>query len=434
MIVSQREYGQLSPSWFQEHRSLVSLQGLLSRPIDFSPLRRWIRYRIEDRPIETLVWLGAFLRVWVYLDGRPYWMDEGSLHANLTGGPILDFSRPLVADQLAPFGFLIAERLLVALFGGSVYVTRLIPLACGIAALGLFRVLTERLLCRSGAIVAMILFAFSDDLVYYSSELKPYSLDLALGLVVTIVSLSELLGAPSRRRLGLLALIAIASPWMSFPSAFVVAGCGAVLLADRLIARRWRDAAWLASIAGAWAASTFVAYRASSRLLGEATSMYVFWNFAFLPFPPTTRKALSTASGILLETFVTPLNLSPPYLPWAFAGLAVVLLVLGTVALGRRDAAGLMILVAPLLLALAASALRKYPFHGRLIVWLVPVFFVLIAEGTQLVRARGGRAVYVAVLVLLLAYPCADALYESTGRRNRDFNIHGDLRKNQFME
>lgn len=417
-----------------EQRSLVSFFDSLSHPIDFSPLRRWVRYRVEERTLETLIWLGALLRVWVYLDGRPYWMDEGSLSANLRGGPILDFSRPLAGDQLAPFGFLIPERVLVALFGGSVYVTRLIPLVCGIAALGLFRCLAERLLSRSGAIVAMILFAFSDDLIYYSSELKPYSWDLAIGLVVTLVSLGELAADSSRRRLGLLALVAIGSPWMSFPSVFVVAGCGAVLLAHRLLAGRWRDAARLAAIAGGWGASAVVAYRASSRLLNEATSMYVFWNFAFLPFPPTTRKALSTTSGILLETFVTPLNLVPPFLPYAFAVLAVALLVFGTAALGRRDPAALAILLAPLALALAASALRKYPFHGRLIVWLVPVFFVLIAEGTQAVRGRGGRRLHVAVLALLLAYPCCDAVYESTGRRMRDFNIHGDLRKNQFME
>ena len=191
-----------------EHRSLVPLSDSLSRPIDFSPLKHWARVAIVDRPLETLFWIGAFLRVWVYLGGRPYWMDEGSLRRNLSGGPILDFSRPLVSDQLAPFGFLIVERVVVALFGGSVYATRLIPLICGVAALGLFRRLAERLLSRPAAIVAMALFAFSDDLIYYASELKPYSWDLAIGLMVTLVSLEELGGTSSRRRLSLLALVA----------------------------------------------------------------------------------------------------------------------------------------------------------------------------------------------------------------------------------
>lgn len=417
-----------------EHRSLVPLSDTLSRELDFSPLMRWARSRVVDRPLETLIWVGALLRIWVYLGGRPYWMDEGSLRSNLTGVSILDFSKPLLSDQLAPFVFLIIERVIVALFGGSVYATRLILLISGVASLALFRVLAERLLSRPGAIIAMALFAFSDDLIYYASELKPYSWDLAIGLVVTLVSLEELRGGASRRRLGLLAVIAVASPWTSFPSAFVVAGCGATLLADRLRAARWRDAAALALIAGGWVISLGVAYRASRRLLNESTSMYVFWNFAFPPFPPTTRKALATTAGILLETFVTPLNLTPPFLPYAFAGLAVALLVLGAATFARRDPWAFAILVAPLGLALAASALRKYPFHGRLIVWLVPAFFVLIAEGTQAVRVKAGRPLYIVVLALLLTYPCCDAVYHALGGRSRDFNIHGDLRKNQFME
>ncbi len=417
-----------------EHRSLVPLSDSLSREIDFTPLKRWARRCIDDRPLETLFWIGAFLRVWVYLGGRPYWMDEASLRENLVGGVIFDFSRPLKSDQLAPFGFLIAERLVVAMFGGSVYATRLIPLICGVVAVGLFRRLAERVLSRPGAIVAMALFVFSDDLIYYASELKPYSCDLAIGLAVTLVSMEELRAPSSRRRLRLLATAAIVSPWTSFPSAFVVAGCGAALLADRLRAGRWRDSGALALVAVGWAVSLGFAYRASSRLLNEATSMYVFWNFAFPPFPPTSRKALATTAGILLETLVTPLNLIPPFLPHAFAGLAVALLALGAAGLGRRDPWALAILVAPLILALAASAVRKYPFHGRLVVWLVPVFFVLIAEGTRTVRRRAGRPLYIVVLTLLLAYPCCDAAYHAAFGRFRDFNIHGDLRKNQFME
>ena len=215
---------------------------------------------------------------------------------------------------------------------------------------------------------------------------------------------------------------------------FVVAGCGAAVLADRLRAGRWCEARTLALIAAGWAVSLALAYRASSRLLNESTSMYVFWNFAFPPFPPTSRKALATTAGILLETFVTPLNLVPPFLPYAFAGLAVALLAFGAAGLGRRGPAALAILVAPLFLALAASAVRKYPFHGRLIVWLVPVFFVLIAEGAQAVRGRAGRPSYIVVLALVLTYPCCDAVYHAAAGRFREFNIHGDLRKNQFME
>lgn len=387
-----------------------------------------------DHPTSTLFWLGALLRVWVYLGNRPYWMDEGSLHANLVAGAIFDFSGPLSSDQLAPPGFLVIERLAIALLGDSTFATRLFPLVCGVAALWMFRGLVERLLSRPGAILAMVLAALSDDWIYYSSELKPYSCDLAVGLALTLLCVKELSEGRGGRGLAVLGALAVASPWLSFPSVFVVAGCGASLLAARLWERRRREAIWLTALAGGWAASALLALRASGRLLHKSTSMYVFWDFAFLPFPPTDRRSFEKAAGILLETFVTPLNLTPSILPHLFAGLAIGFLLLGIIPLGRRDPAALGMLMIPLVLALAASALRKYPFHGRLILWLAPALFLWIAEGAQVLRRRGGRTVQVALVTLLLLYPCFDAVYQSSGSRPRDFNPHGDLRRNRFME
>ena len=387
-----------------------------------------------DHPTSTLFWIGALLRVWVHLSNRPYWMDEGSLLFNLTEKPIFDFSGPLNSDQLAPPGFLVVGRLAVSLFGDSTFSTRLFPLFCGIVALWLFRGLAERLLSRPGAILAMVLAALSDDWIYYSSELKPYSCDLAVGLALTLLCVKELREGRGGRGLAPLGALAVASPWLSFPSVFVAAGCGASLLAARLFERRWREAVSLAALAAGWAASAYWAVRVSGRLLQKSTSMYVFWDFAFLPFPPTDRRSLAKAAGILLETFVTPLNLTPSFLPHLFAGLAIGFLLLGIASLARRDPAALGMLVAPLALALAASALRKYPFHGRLILWLAPAFFLWIAEGAQVLRRRGGRTVQIALVTLLLLYPCLDALYQSSSVRPRSFNPHGDLRRNRFME
>jgi hypothetical protein len=412
----------------------VPIPDAFHRQVDLAPYFRRIAEFVVRRPLWTCVWLGAALRVLVYLQARSYWMDEASLLGNLKGRSPLDFTGPLASDQLAPPGFLAAERLLIGLLGDSPYVTRLIPLACGLAALVLFRRLVKRLLEPTGAIVAMVLFAFSDDLVYYSNELKPYSTDLLLTLAVTLLSLSELRDPPSARRRWALAALGVASPWLSFPSAFVVAGCGATLLVDRLRDGRKADAARLAAIATAWGVSLLLAYRTSSRMLAPATSMYVFWNFAFPPFPPTCLADLEKTAGILLETFVTPLNLVPRVLPYAFALFAACLGVSGMRRLGRKDAAALAILLAPAALALVAATARRYPFHGRLILWLAPAFLALIAEGAAQVRWRRGAAWLALVLALLLAYPVIDSLYQATPPHIREFNPHGDLRRNRFMD
>jgi hypothetical protein len=407
--------------------------SLLSREIDFAPLWRALR-AMHDHPVQVVLGLGVFLRVWGYLANRPYWMDEGSLLSNLRGTAVLDFSSPLHGDQLAPIGFLVVERILVGLLGESGYATRLLVLVCGIASLFLFRRLAFRWLPFSSALIALILFAFSDDLVYYSSELKPYSSDLALSLAILLVS-SHVLDRPLRRRgIATLGLLAAAAPWLSFPSSFVIVGCGIVLLIDRMLRAWWKDIGWLALIALAWTASFVLAYRASHALLHPATTMYVFWNFAFLRFPPRSRADLVESGGILLEVFVNPLNLVPSWCPPYVVVLPILLWLLGGVSLARQSRPFFLMLTLPILLALIAAAARKYPFHGRLLIELVPAFYLMIAAGTEWFRARLGRPAYVLVLILLLTYPCWTTLYEATGVRIREFNSHGDLHRNRFME
>nr|WP_240910997.1 glycosyltransferase family 39 protein [Paludisphaera soli] len=406
----------------------------LSRPIDLAPFLNRLVELVSRRPLSACLEIGVALRVWVYLQGRPYWMDEGSLLANLRGVAPFDFSSPLKSDQLAPPAFLAAERLVVQMLGESPFATRLIPLACGLGSLWLFREVARRTLLPAAAVVAMFLFAVGDDLVYYSNELKPYSTDLAVGLLVTFASLKELQDPPSRRlRLGL-AVLAVASPWVSFASVFVVAGCGLTLLVDALRSGRRGDAARHLGLAAAWAVSVLLAHRISSRMLVPATTMYVFWDFAFLPPAPTSRESLAKFAGILLETFVTPLNLTPRLMPYAFALFALAMTLLGARRLARLDARVVAILAVPIVLAMAASAARRYPFHGRLILGLAPAFFLLIAEGLQEIRCRRGRAWYLAALAFLLVHPTFDALYQAVPPLTREFNRHGDLRGNRFLE
>lgn len=411
----------------------IEPRGILSREIDLSPLWRALR-TIWEHPAETLFALGAFLRIWAYLLNRSYWMDEGSLLANLKHVGILDFSGHLSGDQLAPIGFLVLERIMVSLFGDSGYATRLLPLLCGLVSLRLFARLAPRLVSPPASLVALALFALSDDLVYYSSELKPYSSDLAISLAVLSASL-DLINQPiGHRRLAVLALLTIAAPWFSFPSAFVIAGSGAAIVIDRASRGWWRDVGRLALVGIGWAVSFLLSYRASHALLGEATTMYVFWDFAFIPVPPRSWADLARGGGILLEVFVNPLNLVPPYLPAYSVVAPLAFLLLGGWSMAVRNRAVFRVLVLPALLALVATGLKKFPFHGRLILELMPAFFLMIAESTDLIRSKLGRRAYAVVLALLLLHPCGSTLSEATGERWRFFNPHGDLHDNRFVE
>ena len=93
-------------------------------------------------------------------------------------------------------------------------------------------------------------------------------------------------------------------------------------------------------------------------------------------------------------------------------------------------------MILPIVLALAASALKRYPLHGRLILELVPALLILIALGTDTIWQRDPGRIkigYTVVLFLLFAYPTYVAVQNSFSVPLREFNRHGDVRKNLFM-
>ena len=410
--------------------------------IDVKPIARLVR----ERPETVILGLGILLRVVVYLSNRTMWLDEMSLAANVVGKPILDFPEPLTNDQLAPFGFLILQRSIVKLLGDSNFAMRLVPLSAGIVALILFSRLARRILPRRASLVAMALFAFSDDLIYYSSEMKPYSVDLVVGLAISLLTLKALCKPVSTRSAVWLATLVAAAPWWSFASVFVVSACGGVLVLESLVSRRYRTAVLWVVIGLGWLGDLAVSVEASHNLLTPYTTMYLFWDFAFLPNHSVAgatqaasilRDDLHKAAGILLEIFVNPLNLVGPIWPRVGVIVPFILLQVGELSLARRSWLTYLLLVLPIVLAIVASGYKMYPFHGRLILELVPAFFLLIAEGSEWVGQRDPtryRLCYKAALIVLLAYPCFAAVYQASGQRYRLFNPHGDLHTNVFLE
>ena len=121
--------------------------------------------------VSTLPWIrlatwaavfsGLCLRVWQYAAGTSLWLDELAVAQNVVTRPIgrLLLSPP-AWDQVAPKGFLLAEKLAVALLGANEYALRLFPLACSVVALILFARVAELVLGRA-APIAVALFCDS---------------------------------------------------------------------------------------------------------------------------------------------------------------------------------------------------------------------------------------------------------------------------------
>lgn len=406
--------------------SAGGLRAWASRPIRLGAIRD-----LTDADWRRLILAsGVLCRLAQYLADRGYWMDEASLAGNITSGGWSGLFGPMAGTQLAPPGFLAAERLAASTLGTGRLALRLVPILGGLASLFLFDRLARRVLGPTAALVALALFALGDDLIYFASELKQYETDVLAALACTLLGF-RLADRPSRGPLdlALAAAAGAAAVWCSHPSAFVLAGVGSVLIVDGLRARHRRDSGGMALVCAAWAVSFAGVYAVSQGQLGHRRDMWAFWAFAF----PANRLDPVWPLRRFFYLFVNPLDFGTPlgYAPSALPALAYGLI--GGSSLWRRDRLGLSLLSAPLLFTAAATYLHRYPFHGRLVLFLAPSLLILIAEGAALVgrRVAGGRRQWAWALVLapVLLFPALRAAYHLAVPRDRsDFNPRGDRR------
>jgi hypothetical protein len=391
---------------------------------------RSIRTFVANRPVEVVMGLGLAARVAQFLSDRYLWMDEASLAENIRRRSPLELLGPLSQTQLAPPGFLILEWVARRTFGYHNWSLRLLPLCCGIGALFLFDKLSRHYLKPTAALIALAMFAVSDDLIYYSSELKPYSCDVTVALACSLMGLAMDARPLTIRRALAFGALGAAAVWCSYPALFVLAGIGSALFVSALLARDWRRASALALVGVLWLAGFVGLYRISMTQLGHSTAMWSFWAAVFPPSPTEFVGTLVWALRRFLYLFVNPLNFANPHDPRLGALPALVLFFLGSVTLARRDVRSFALIALPGAFALLASGLRMYPFHGRLSLFLVPYLLLPIAAGAGWLRERGARGLLWAfILCALFLLPGLDALYcVFSPRDHGPFNPYGDRR------
>jgi hypothetical protein len=387
---------------------------------------------------ENLTWLavavGILLRIIEYKDNRPLYMDERSLLENLVGRSVLDFHTRLTEEQLAPPGFLVIERMMVRLPLDVKLAGRLVPFVCGIVSMFLFRRVARRYLTARAVPIAVGLFALADWMLYYSVEMKQYSGDVALTLFALLLaagpaSRSEVWPAMmSRRWLLALTSFGVLGVWFSYPLALVLAGVGTYLIGEAALRREWNRALALVAMSAVWTSSFAVCYKVSHRILSQGRFIWDWWDFAFLPMPPHSIEELKQELWQLVNVTNNPASVFTPMgvLPSAF--LAAGLFLFGALAMGRRWRGGLYLLIAPFVFVILASALHQYPFHGRLLLFVVPSIQLLIGDGAAALTRRGGPLLTFILGAFLLCQPAYEACWHQLiQKRARQHDSHGDL-------
>jgi hypothetical protein len=352
----------------------------------------------------AIVLMGAILRLRQYFSGRSLWRDEAGLAMNIVERNFAGLTQPLGYEQGSPVGFLFLEKTLILLFGNNDQVMRLVPLVSGILAVYFFYRIAQAHI--KGGLFATLLFAISWELVYYSSELKQYSSDVMIALLLVFLT-SRCLRADARSKdFWMLGVAGMIGMWMSHPAVFVLAGIGLALFVAVITKSRPVPVKWLFILAAMWVVSFGLEYLISLRYLAASDYLMNYWKKAFMPLPPGGTRAwlVKTYESLLL----TSLNRTDRIISL----LVLILVPLGALSFLYRDKVIAIIMVSPFFIALLASVAQKYPLRGRLILFLVPFVIFLLAEGLGAIywliakwNIQVARVVYVLPALVLFFLP-----------------------------
>ena len=386
---------------------------------------------LDRRKVALAIGFGIALRLAGYFVARGYWMDESSLVDNIHSLTPIGFFRPLRNNQLAPPAFLVAVWSMVQVFGENVYATRLVPLAGGIGSMFLFAAVARRFLPASAVFPAVMMFAVANDPIYYASEIKQYSTDVAACLAwltaAVAIGPKELTAARTAR----FALGGAAIVWFSHPSIFVLASVGLVGLAGAIASRDGKRAMAWGIVGVAWVASFAGVHRVAQTQLGrEAHQMWVFWGFAFPPIPPESFWDATWVFRRLAFFFINPLNFDAPFGERISLLPALGLAIVGAFRLWKLDRSRFALLALPFVLTLTAATFRLYPFHGRLLLFLCPIPLIAVAAGLDAIgQARWRGVLYYALATMVVVVPTALAVQQVFEPRYAH-NSFGDLHPN----
>ncbi|MCG8467854.1 MAG: glycosyltransferase family 39 protein [Gemmatimonadetes bacterium] len=345
---------------------------------------------VVRRLVPWLIGVGVVARAISLLGNRSLWLDESMIALNIQRRSFLELVGTLDFNQVAPLGFLWLEKLAVLALGVDELALRLWPYVAGVATLFFVDTVAKRLLTAPGRLFCVGLTAVSGSLIYYASEVKQYAFDVAIAALLLMVGLAFAEPDRAGRRWLVPTIVGVVAVWFSHPVIFVLPG---VLLYLRLApGERSPRLGPLAVAALSWGASFVAAFFLTARGASQNPVMARFWSEGFMPLPTdatSLRWYVDAASGWIRNTI--DFAETDSGLHGVAIGIGFALAAVGTARLVARDRRVLALVATPIACALLASALRLYPFEGRLILFLVPSTVLLMGYGLEALVGRRDR-------------------------------------------
>lgn len=349
----------------------------------------------------VIICFGAILRLVQYLFNKSLWLDEAFISLNILNRSYIELLEALDFNQGAPAGFLILTKLLTQIFGDSEYVLRCLPISCSLISLILFYKLAKHCLEPKETLIVLSLFSVIDPLIYYSSEVKQYSCDVAITLLLYLLALYLLNKNELTFKQSIISgIIGAISIWFSHPAIFVLLGTGITLIMLCINKKLWKKIDKLFISIALWILSFIILYYANLSKLNTNAIEY----FGIDSFMPTPLN-ISWIYYKLRDVFY--------FIQLAHYGLPQALFIVGAIYLFLKKRYLFYILISPIPIALLVSSLHKYPFTHRLLLFLTPLYLICMGGGIGYVInwiSRFFPVLQVILIGILLFHPLEAAI------------------------
>ena len=349
---------------------------------------------------------GIFIRLF-QLDWRSLWLDEACL-ANIIVKD--DFEQVFNIDLYSGFAFpppLFTSiiHLISNTFGPNEYNLRFLSAFAGILCIPFVYILSKRFFDQYTATIALFLCSFNSILIFYSRELKQYTIEALFTLLAIYFAEKAVLNDNKRTYLFLFLICLFGFGFahsfiFTFPiiSIFVYVN---VIRKDS----KYSSLALLNLIFGFISFTIYYTFFLKNYISHEvievhsksyvdysSISNFIWWHlnkaYLLLSYYCSFPKAL----GILHEIWIL---------------IFLIILLVGIVKCYNHRSRFLIYLIGPLCLTYLAAWLQKYPVVPRTYLFILPLLLIIIAVGIRnlqlILKKKLGTSSFTPVLIFLLA-------------------------------
>ena len=320
-----------------------------------------------------LIGWGFLVRIIPYLHNRNLWYDEANLATGIITLPFSQLAGGLPYDQSAPLFFLYLQKMIVSVLGTSEMALRLAPLLAGLLSIVIFAKIVQRLLPYPFAAIALTFFVFNSNLVYFSSEVKQYSIDVLAAVSMSYLTLLLLDNLENKKKWMYLSFWGSLFIWFSQPVVFVLAGVWLALLVQLLRKKEtiknilFPTICWTISF-GLFFYLQILPTLENANLVDYHTEYFMplkFWEVEnWRWYADAFLRILGNPGGFFYKWLALPFALIGGYATWQKGSVALWLLV-----------------VVPFMIAFLASGLGLYSTIPRLLLFTGPAILLWVSFG-----------------------------------------------------